>query len=100
MGAAAGDLDRLLAAGGLDDPESANDLLALGERPVAHERLAVAHPDARAGGLVDKRRTAPELPLACELAREPLHFGHSARLALCRASSLHEQEHELHGVSS
>src|SRR5881409_828140 len=100
MGAAAGDLDRLLAAGDLDDPESANDLLALGERPVAHERLAVAHPDARAGGLGDQRRAAPELPLARELARELLHLGEPAGLASRRALSLHEQEHELHGSSS
>src|SRR3989449_5999316 len=100
MGAAAGDLDRLLAAGGLDDPESADDLLALGERPVAHERPAVAHPDARASGLGDQRRAAPELPLARELARELLHLGEPARLAFRRAFSLHEQEHELHGLSS
>ncbi len=62
------DLDRFLAARGLDDPESADDLLALGERPVAHERLAVAHPDTRTGGVADQRRAPPELPLAGELA--------------------------------
>ena len=43
--AAARDLDRLLAARDVDDPESADDFLGLGEGSVAHERLPAAHAD-------------------------------------------------------
>jgi hypothetical protein len=63
MGAAAGDIDRLPVAGDLDDPESAEDLLGLGKRPIAHERLAIAHPRAPpphrlGGGAAVIRRSA------------------------------------------
>ena len=75
VGAAPRDPDRLLAARGVDDPEAAEQLLALGERAVGYERLAAAHADARALGLGAQRHADPQLSLARELPRVLLHLG-------------------------
>src|SRR5581483_5493380 len=47
MRASCRDVDRVFAARSLDDPEPADDLLALGERAVADDWLAVVQSDAR-----------------------------------------------------
>ena len=44
---AGGDLDRLVQVRALDDDESADEVLGLGERPVRDQRLTVADPDRR-----------------------------------------------------
>ena len=52
LGRTPSDLDRLVAARGLDDPESADGLATVGERTIRDVRPAVLHDDARAGRLL------------------------------------------------
>jgi hypothetical protein len=62
---ARGDLDGFLEAGAFEEVETADRLLRLSERPVGHQRVAVADADragpARRGQLVSREPDAPRL---------------------------------------